>query len=94
MPSSQKIQSHESGEVVTSPCPHRRHGKLSCCTTVNAHYVCRGQFLEKRDAGRGLVAFVDIADDNYTPVEHGGIDFEAAMGRIHAVFLTAQSSKM
>jgi len=44
------------------------------------------KFLKKRDAGRGLVAFVDIADDNYTPVEHGGIDFEAAMGRIHAVF--------
>ena len=42
-------------------------------------------FLKKRDAGRGLVAFVDIADDNYTPEEHGGVDFETAMGRIHAV---------
>ena len=42
-------------------------------------------FLRKRDAGRGLVAFVDIADDNYTPEEHGDIDFETAMGRIHAV---------
>ncbi len=42
-------------------------------------------FLKKRDAGRGLVAFVDIADDNYTPEAHGGVDFEAAMGRIHAV---------
>jgi predicted DCC family thiol-disulfide oxidoreductase YuxK len=42
-------------------------------------------FLKKRDANRGLVAFVDIADDNYTPEAHGGIDFETAMGRIHAV---------
>ncbi|MEC4818816.1 MAG: DUF393 domain-containing protein [Scytonema sp. PMC 1069.18] len=42
-------------------------------------------FLQRRDAGRGLVAFVDIADDNYRPEENGGIDFETAMGRIHAV---------
>lgn len=42
-------------------------------------------FLRKRDAGRGLVAFVDIADENYHPQAHGGVDFETAMGRIHAV---------
>jgi len=42
-------------------------------------------FLTRRDAGRGLVAFVDIADDNYNPEAHGGVDFETAMGRIHAV---------
>lgn len=42
-------------------------------------------FLLKRDAGRGIVKFVDIADLNYQPEEHGGIDFETAMGRIHAV---------
>jgi len=42
-------------------------------------------FLLRRDAGRGLVAFVDIADDDYLPVAHGGVDFETAMGRIHAV---------
>lgn len=42
-------------------------------------------FLKKRDAGRGLVAFVDIADDRYNPEAHGGIDYETAMGRIHAV---------
>ncbi len=42
-------------------------------------------FLRKRDAGRGLVAFVDIADDRYNPSENGGVDFETAMGRIHAV---------
>lgn len=42
-------------------------------------------FLTKRDAGRGLVCFVDIADQHYNPDENGGIDFETAMGRIHAV---------
>lgn len=42
-------------------------------------------FLQKRDAGRGLVSFVDIADDDYNPEAHGGVSFEAAMGRIHAV---------
>lgn len=42
-------------------------------------------FLQKRDGGRGLVKFVDIADDNYQPENHGGVDFETAMGRIHGV---------
>ncbi|WP_204137736.1 thiol-disulfide oxidoreductase DCC family protein [Halomicronema sp. CCY15110] len=42
-------------------------------------------FLQKKDAGRGLVQFVDIADAAYDPSQHGGVDFETAMGRIHAV---------
>ncbi|MEM8604481.1 MAG: DUF393 domain-containing protein [Cyanobacteria bacterium P01_H01_bin.121] len=42
-------------------------------------------FLRQKDAGRGLVAFVDIADPNYTAAEHGDVDFATAMGRIHAV---------
>lgn len=42
-------------------------------------------FLQKKDAGRGLVKFTDIADLNYNPAENGGVDFETAMGRIHAV---------
>lgn len=42
-------------------------------------------FLTKRDAGRGLVAFVDIAADDYNAEANGGIDYETAMGRIHAV---------
>ncbi len=42
-------------------------------------------FLRKRDVGRGLVEFVDIADDDYSPEANGGVDFETAMGRIHAV---------
>lgn len=42
-------------------------------------------FLQKKDAGRGLVKFTDIADIQYRPEENGGVDFETAMGRIHAV---------
>jgi predicted DCC family thiol-disulfide oxidoreductase YuxK len=42
-------------------------------------------FLKRRDAGRGLVAFVDIADIDYNPEANAGIDFETAMGRIHAI---------
>lgn len=42
-------------------------------------------FLQKRDAGRGKVAFVDIAAPDYNPEENAGIDFETAMGRIHGI---------
>jgi predicted DCC family thiol-disulfide oxidoreductase YuxK len=42
-------------------------------------------FLRRQDAGRGLISFVDIADDLYHPDEHAGIDFETAMGVIHAI---------
>ncbi|HEY9628698.1 MAG TPA: DUF393 domain-containing protein [Coleofasciculaceae cyanobacterium] len=42
-------------------------------------------FLRKRDAGRGLVKFVDIAAEDYTAEANGGVDFATAMGRIHAV---------
>jgi hypothetical protein len=42
-------------------------------------------FLRKKDNGRGLVAFADIAADDYSPDDNGGVDFATAMGRIHAV---------
>lgn len=42
-------------------------------------------FLTRKDAGRGLVAFVDVAADDYDAARHGGVDFETAMGRIHGV---------
>ncbi|MGB7085290.1 MAG: DCC1-like thiol-disulfide oxidoreductase family protein [Phormidesmis sp.] len=42
-------------------------------------------FLQKKDAGRGLVKFTDIAALDYNPADNSGIDFETAMGRIHAV---------
>lgn len=42
-------------------------------------------FLRRKDADRGLVAFVDVVADDYDPQLHGGVDYEAAMARIHAV---------
>ncbi|MBW4482150.1 MAG: DUF393 domain-containing protein [Tildeniella torsiva UHER 1998/13D] len=42
-------------------------------------------FLRQKDNGRGLIAFTNIADDNYNPNDNGGVDFATAMGRIHAV---------
>lgn len=32
-------------------------------------------FLTKKDGGRGIVKFVDIADQDYSPEENGGVDF-------------------
>jgi predicted DCC family thiol-disulfide oxidoreductase YuxK len=42
-------------------------------------------FLTKKDAGRGIIKFVDIASLDYDPQDNGGIDFATAMGVIHAV---------
>lgn len=42
-------------------------------------------FLTKKDRGRGIVEFVDIADENYKPESNANIDFATAMGRIHAI---------
>ena len=42
-------------------------------------------FLLKRDAGRRIIKFVDIADPNYSAAENSGIDYETAMGKIHAI---------
>lgn len=43
------------------------------------------RFLEAQDRGRGLIQFVDVMNPQYNPADHGGITFEAAMGRIHAL---------
>jgi predicted DCC family thiol-disulfide oxidoreductase YuxK len=37
-------------------------------------------FLQRRDADRGLVAFVDIVDDNYNPAEHGHVSYYSFPG--------------
>lgn len=42
-------------------------------------------FLTKKDAGRGIVKFVDIADPSYDPKENQDISFATAMGRIHGI---------
>src|SRR4028118_588367 len=68
--SQSSLQSWQIKLLYDSECP-------LCLREVN--------FLKRRDAGRGLVAFVDIADDSYTPEANGGVDCETAMGRIHAV---------
>lgn len=80
-----KTQDYESVEAIQPPSPTPSwqikllyDGECPLCLReVN--------FLTRRDAGRGLVAFVDIAADDYNPEEHGGVDFETAMGRIHAL---------
>ncbi len=41
-------------------------------------------FLQRKDQGRGLVRFVDVADENYDPDANFGIGFVEAMERIHA----------
>ena len=47
------------------------------------------RFLEQRDRARNpadpRLAFVDIDANDYNPAAHGGIDYRAAMGRIHAI---------
>jgi predicted DCC family thiol-disulfide oxidoreductase YuxK len=47
-------------------------------------------FLKAKDGGRGRVKFVDISADDYSPEEYGGVSFEVAMGRIHAVLPNGQ----
>lgn len=42
-------------------------------------------FLTKKDAGRKVIKFIDIASLDYDPQEHGGIDYATAMGRIHGI---------
>lgn len=42
-------------------------------------------FLKKKDADRGIVSFVDIADPAYDPAANAGLDYATAMGRIHAI---------
>ena len=42
-------------------------------------------FLRRRDAGRGAIDFVDVAAAEYSAERNAGIDFETAMGEIHAI---------
>ncbi|AFY75180.1 hypothetical protein Syn7502_03316 [Synechococcus sp. PCC 7502] len=42
-------------------------------------------FLKRKDGDRNLIKFVDIAAADYDPAQNANIDFETAMGRIHAV---------
>ncbi|MEO1005749.1 MAG: DUF393 domain-containing protein [Cyanobacteria bacterium J06638_38] len=42
-------------------------------------------FLTKKDAGQGIIKFVDISSLDYDPQDNNGIEFATAMGRIHAI---------
>ena len=85
MPSS-NTQPLESVEVATVSVSEKPSWQIKLLYDGECPLCVREvNFLRKRDAGRGKVTFVDIADDDYTPEAHGGVDFETAMGRIHAV---------
>jgi predicted DCC family thiol-disulfide oxidoreductase YuxK len=85
MPSS-NTQPQESIEVSTVSVSEKPSWQIKLLYDGECPLCVREvNFLRKRDAGRGKVTFVDIADDDYTPSSHGGVDFETAMGRIHAV---------
>jgi predicted DCC family thiol-disulfide oxidoreductase YuxK len=85
MPSS-NTQPQKSVEVAPLSLPEKPSWQIKLLYDGECPLCVREvNFLRKRDAGRGRVAFVDIADDDYTPSLHGGVDFETAMGRIHAV---------
>lgn len=43
------------------------------------------EMLQRRDAGKGRIAFVDVAAPDYDPAQNADISFQAAMERIHAV---------
>lgn len=83
---SSKTELSESVEVNTQPQPSSPSWQIELLYDSECPLCMREvNFLKRRDAGRGLVAFVDIADESYSPEAHGGVDFETAMGYIHAV---------
>jgi len=84
--SSSKTELPQSTEVTTQPQSSSPSWQIELLYDGECPLCMREvNFLTRRDAGRGLVAFVDIVDASYDPGAHGGIDFETAMGRIHAV---------
>ncbi|KAF4390960.1 hypothetical protein CsatB_017894 [Cannabis sativa] len=41
--------------------------------------------LRERNKSYGTIKFVDICSEDYSPQENQGLDFETAMGKIHAI---------
>ncbi|CAI8583875.1 unnamed protein product [Vicia faba] len=41
--------------------------------------------LRERNKSYGTIKFVDISSDDYSPQENLGLDYQTAMGRIHAI---------
>lgn len=56
-----------------------------CVREVNFLKRKDGDSPEERLRQRGLIKFVDIAAEDYDLADNANIDFETAMGRIHAV---------
>lgn len=83
---SMNLQPHDVNSVALDPLTHSPSWQIELLYDGECPLCVREvNFLKQRDADRGLVAFVDIADPAYRPQDHGGVDFETAMGRIHAV---------
>jgi len=79
-------QPYESIEVTTQSMSAAKSWQIKLLYDGECPLCLREvNFLRKRDAERGIVAFVDIADERYTPEAHGGVDFKTSLGRIHAV---------
>lgn len=41
--------------------------------------------LKERNKNYNAINFVDISSDDYSPKDHQGLDYETAMGKIHAI---------
>ncbi|EFJ47927.1 hypothetical protein VOLCADRAFT_117721 [Volvox carteri f. nagariensis] len=61
-------------------------GDCSICRTFQA-------MLEKMDNGMGRVMFVDISSQSFNAIEHGGINYKAAMETIHILSANGQVFK-
>jgi len=53
-------------------------GDCAMCRSLKA-------VLQRQDGRQGRIAFIDIADLNYDPVQNMGIEYEDAMETIHAI---------
>jgi predicted DCC family thiol-disulfide oxidoreductase YuxK len=86
MSSSQSLSDSQSSFTSLTSTPEPPAWKIKLLYDGDCPLCLREvNFLQRRDAGRGLVTFVDIADESYSPEANGGVDFATAMGRIHAV---------
>lgn len=43
------------------------------------------EMLRRRDGDQGRLGFIDVDDPLYSPMDHGGVTYREAMGRIHAL---------
>ncbi|NJK40866.1 MAG: DUF393 domain-containing protein [Acaryochloridaceae cyanobacterium SU_2_1] len=78
-----QCQPHPAASILVTPAPWQIKLLYDGACPLCLREV---DFLQRRDRGRGLVAFVDITTPDYALEEaKGGIDFATAMGRIHGI---------